>query len=285
MNTGKWRVFSRTAALLCAFCLALCGTARAQAFTVTEPELIAEEEGAGISVRVERYRVNTTKCYVARVRIDDASQLRTEPAYAFDRDQTAEVSSIARRTGAILAINGDYFSYQNGGYMIRGGVLYRSSPIEGRDVLLIDGNGDFTIVQSATAESLAAYADSGIVDSFNFGPGLVVNGQVLEEYDAKYNAGAKQRQRSCIAQVERGKLEYLCICCEGPVESENGGLTMTQFAQFVLGLGVENAYNLDGGDSTALVYRGEKLNAPDNRNHRPISDIIYFAGADAGEAE
>lgn len=250
LNTGKWRVFSRTAALLCAFCLALCGTARAQAFTVTEPELIAEEEGAGISVRVERYRVNTTKCHVARVRIDDASQLRTEPAYAFDRDQTAEVSSIARRVGAILAIN-----------------------------------GDFTIVQSATAESLAAYADSGIVDSFNFGPGLVVNGQVLEEYDARYNAGAKQRQRSCIAQVERGKLEYLCICCEGPVESENGGMTMTQFAQFVLGLGVENAYNLDGGDSTALVYRGEKLNAPDNRNHRPISDIIYFAGTDAGEAE
>ena len=104
MNTGKWRVFSRTAALLCAFCLALCGTARAQAFTVTEPELIAEEEGAGISVRVERYRVNTTKCYVARVRIDDASQLRTEPAYAFDRDQTAEVSSIAVSTNRVTIL-------------------------------------------------------------------------------------------------------------------------------------------------------------------------------------
>ena len=82
LNTGKWRVFSRTAALLCAFCLALCGTARAQALTVTGPELIAEEEGAGISVRVERYRVNTTKCYVARVRIDDALRAVNMEQYA-----------------------------------------------------------------------------------------------------------------------------------------------------------------------------------------------------------
>lgn len=276
MKSGKPNAVACAAALLCALCLFLGGTALA------EGELVGAVEEEGISVRLERYRVGVTDCYVASVRIEDASQLRTEPAYAFDRDQTAEARNIARRVGAVLAINGDYFSYQNGGYMIRGGVQYRSKPIAGRDVLLIDENGDFYIEKAATEESLALYADMPIVDSFNFGPGLVVDGEVLTDYDEKYNAALKPRQRSCIAQVERGKLEYICVSCEGPVESEGGGLTMAEFAEFVAGLGVQNAYNLDGGDSTALIFQGEKVNAPNNRNHRAISDIIYFI--DAGVA-
>ena len=44
-------------------------------------------------------------------------------------------------------------------------------------------------------------------------------------------------------------------------------------------LGVENAYNLDGGNSTAIVFGGEKINAVQNRHHRKLSDIIYFATA------
>ena len=44
-------------------------------------------------------------------------------------------------------------------------------------------------------------------------------------------------------------------------------------------LGVENAYNLDGGNSAALIYLGEKITSVDDRDHRPLSDIIYFASA------
>lgn len=277
MKNGKPNAAVCAAVLLYVLCLFLGGSALAQG------EPVGAFEGDGISVSVERYTVGMTDCYVARVRIESASQLRTEPAYAFDRDQTADASSMARRVNAVLAINGDYFSYQNGGYMIRGGVQYRSKPIAGRDVLLIDENGDFYIEKAATEEALARYADMPIAESFNFGPGLVVDGEVLSGYEAKFNASLKPRQRSCIAQVERGRLEYICVSCEGPMESENGGLTMAQFAEFVASLGVQNAYNLDGGDSAALIFQGEKLNAPNNRNHRAISDIIYFAGAQEAE--
>lgn len=259
-------------AALAIVCAMMCTKASAK-----ELGVIASYEDDSISVQVEQHYICFTNVYVARVRIADASQLRVAAAYGFDRDQTAPAVDIARREGAIVAINGDYFSYQQAGYMIRDGVRYRSEPMEGRDILLIDENGDFFIEKSATKESIAAYESMNIRQSFNFGPGLIVDGEVLGPYYAKYNAAQKPRQRSCIAQVARGEREYLLISCEGPVESEDGGLTMAQFAEFVADFGVQNAYNLDGGDSTALIFDGEKLNAVNNKSHRPISDIIYFA--------
>ena len=56
-------------------------------------------------------------------------------------------------------------------------------------------------------------------------------------------------------------------------------MTLRQFAEYVATLGVENAYNLDGGNSAALIYLGEKITSVDDRDHRPLSDIIYFASA------
>ena len=85
--------------------------------------------------------------------------------------------------------------------------------------------------------------------------------------------------RACICQVERGKLEYLCVVSEGTDDSKGGGLTLEEFTDYVATLGVQNAYNLDGGNSSALIYLGEKINAKSNPRHRPLSDIIYFASA------
>lgn len=242
-------------------------------------------EDESISVSIETTMWGETKCYIARVTIADPSQLRTAPALSFDRNQTAMVDAMAERVNAVLAINGDYFSFQNqrGGYLVRQGELYKNKPIKGRDVLIIDGNGDFTIEKKIDETVLAKYADAGVVNSFNFGPGLVIDGEVLTEYGAKYNSAQNRSQRCAIAQVKRGEMTYLCICCEGPVETDDGGMTMVEFAEFVASFGVENAYNLDGGYSTAMIFGGEKINAVDNKKLRPVSDIIYFASAAAEE--
>ncbi|MBR1993480.1 MAG: phosphodiester glycosidase family protein [Firmicutes bacterium] len=56
-------------------------------------------------------------------------------------------------------------------------------------------------------------------------------------------------------------------------------MTLRQFAELVGSLGVECAYNLDGGDSTMLIFNGEKVNDKGNQNTRDISDILYFASA------
>lgn len=239
-------------------------------------------EDASLRVEITEDRVDTTRVVIARVRIADPSQLRTAPAYAFDRDQTAPMTAIAQRVNAVLAINGDYYSYQatRGGYMIRQGEMYIDQPIKGRDVLIIDGNGDFTIEHEITEETLEKYeAMGGIVNSFNFGPGIIVDGEMTDSFGGTYNSAEMKAARSCIAQVRRGEPEYLCIVTESSDDSVGGGLTLRQFAEYVATLGVENAYNLDGGNSAALIYLGEKITSVDDRDHRPLSDIIYFASA------
>ena len=239
-------------------------------------------EDESLRVEVTEDVVGTTRVVIARVRIADPSQLRTAPAYAFDRDQTAMMDAIAQRVNAVLAINGDYYSYQatRGGYMIRQGETYIDKPIKGRDVLIIDGNGDFTIEHEITEETLEKYeAMGGIINSFNFGPGLIVDGEMTDSFGAAYNSPKIKAARSCIAQVRRGEMEYLCIVTESSDDSAGGGLTLREFAEYVATMGVENAYNLDGGNSAAMIYLGEKITPVDDRDHRPLSDIIYFASA------
>ena len=60
-------------------------------------------------------------------------------------------------------------------------------------------------------------------------------------------------------------------------------MTLAEFAEFVDSLGVQNAYNLDGGNTTAMYFGGRKINAENSAYSRPISDIIYFASTDKEE--
>ncbi len=249
---------------------------------VSETEYVDES----IHVTVEETAVGVCKCYIARITIKDPSQLRTMPAKSFDRDRVAPVLSMIRRANAVMTISGDYFSYQKhkGSYLVRQGVLYLSKPAATRDVLIIDEQGDFYIEKApAKGEPVPVEAierHPGIVNTFNFGPGLVVDGVKWDNpYNPGYCSASKKTRRVAICQVERGKLEYLCVCCDG-VETYGGGLTLEEFSDFVYGLGVWNAYNLDGGNSAAFFLGEHQFNHVYGGT-RDLSDIIYFASAAA----
>lgn len=239
-------------------------------------------EDESITVDIETTEYHKTTCYIARVKIQDPSQLRTAPAYSFDRDQTAPANAIAARVNSVLAINGDYFSYQlqSGSYLIRQGTMYLNKPMFRRDVLLIDENGDFTIVKPYKSGDPKEFdpKGEGIVNSFNFGPGLIIDGERMDpEYFDSYHFSQKKHRRCAICQVEHGKLEYICVVTDGPEENREGGLDLQEFADFIVTLGVKYAYNLDGGNSTVMLFGDRKINAIDQKYLRPISDIIYFA--------
>ena len=76
----------------------------------------------------------------------------------------------------------------------------------------------------------------------------------------------------------------------GSVESSanvNGrrfNMTLYEFTDLVASLGVQTAYNLDGGDSAIMVLGGKKVNEPELDNIRNLYDIIYFASAWDGES-
>ena len=242
-----------------------------------------EYQDDSIHVLLDQGVYEGTEYWTAHITIADASQLRTAAVDSFDstRGRVAKGRVMARRVNAILAINGDYFSFYADGYLFRQGQMYRNLPSKRKvDVLLIDAAGDFHIVPSATEETLAPFANMDIVNTFNFGPALVIDGQPVTEFAFRrgdLSAMEERRQRMCFAQA--GPLEYLCIATAG-ADRGSIGMTIREFAAFVYEtFDVKHAYNLDGGDSTMMFFHAEKINDVQNASLRQLSDIIYFASA------
>ena len=233
--------------------------------------------------------------WVADIVVRDASQLRTAAAGGdFSRPAQKNGIRFAQVVNAVLAINGDFFgSAEKRGlsYTVRQGELFKDSlDVAGRwdtrlmDVLLIDEDGDCHILYQPQAGEIKGTIDGKrILNSFSFGPGLVVNGEVVEDFRGSDvwidMASEGERQRMAICQA--GPLHYLAICCEAPYPP-NTGLTLADFARLVKSCGAVMAYNLDGGDSTMLYFHGEKVNFKGNRSMRDLRDIIYFV---SGETE
>ena len=150
-------------------------------------------EDPTLSVRMERITTENAVYCVARVKIADPSQLRT---YCLGKTGSMKVSKQAAKMNAVVAIGGEYFGSQEGGYIVRMGAVQqgRKRPYASRDLLCIDENGDFHIilrkndpVRSGSAipynkdftEELKALTETHtMVNVFDFGPALVKDGEI-----------------------------------------------------------------------------------------------------------
>ena len=242
-------------------------------------------DGTGYSddtlyVKVEEFRAFNTNIQVTWVQVADASQLRSATCSKFPSKNTMNANKLAQRERAVLAINGDYIVYINIGVSARNGVIYRQKYSKNYeyDSLMVDVNGDFTILQNIDEEKVNAYlADHELVHAFTFGPGLVVNGVKNEYYPLKSQVPTHRTQRMGIGQM--GPLSYVIVTTEGPDDKDSTGLTLTEFADVFMALGAQNAYNLDGGSSSWLVLNNKRINGTHGSKHRAIADIIYFVTA------
>lgn len=231
-------------------------------------------EDPSLKVTIEEMRLHETNILVARVKIADPSQIRTAMAARYGSTGTVLPDKFAQRVNAVLAVNGDFFSFNSTGYLVRQGKRHRNRTHTPSDILIIDEKGDFTIIIDPTDEKVAAFTGT-IVNSFNFGPALVVDGEIIHT-TKELNVGLdKETQRMGVAQV--GPLEYICVSTEGPENEGSDGLTIPEFAQLMKDLGAVQAYNLDGGSSSAMMLGGEKINARSSKKMRPICDLLYFA--------
>ena len=226
-----------------------------------------------LSIRIEEFRAYDTTCLAVWVQIASPTQLRAELNKPYPSKSTAKASAIAKRVNAVMAINGDYFVYHSQGYVVRNGKLLRDHYNDLYDTLIIDENGDFTIIQKTTREKIEAF-EGTIVQALTFGPGLVVNGEKATSFPLKANAPTKETQRIAIAQM--GPLSYLIVTTEGPENAGSTGLTMEEFAQLLYDMGAQNAYNLDGGSSSSLILNDKKINSLSTGKIRAVGDILYF---------
>lgn len=234
-----------------------------------------------LHVVIETGRKDECDYWAAKIKVAHPSQLRTAAAAGFENDYTTKGTFIAKRQNAVLAINGDYYSYYQYGYILRQGKVFRDKLRAERDVLAIDEDGNFHILYTPQRDSMTDTLNGKkLINAFHFGPALVVDGEVGSLEASYWLAPESKRQRMCIAQT--GELEYMALCCAGPLRGSQG-MSLYQFADLAKELGARTAYNLDGGDSTMMIFNGQKINDKENKNTRDISDLIYFASAWDGE--
>lgn len=231
-------------------------------------------EDETLKVRIETMRAYDTNILIAYVEIANPSQIRTAMAGPYGSTATAAGSKLAARANAVFAVNGDYFNYRKSGYLVRQGKLYRNRPDAEYDTLLIDDKGDFTIIQDPTKEKIEAF-EGTVVNSFNFGPALVIDGERVLPVKRMEAGVTKKTQRMAACQM--GQLSYMFVATEGPENTDSVGLTIEEMVELTYELGAKTAYNLDGGSSSAMVLGGEKINALSAGKVRPLCDILYFS--------
>ena len=215
--------------------------------------------------------------YAADIRLSSAEYLKTALAKGFyGRNITARTSVTAAENDAILAINGDYYGAQEKGYVIRNGVLYRSTAVKGRQDLVIYSDGSFGIIheESISAEQLLA---DGAVQVLSFGPALVTDGKVSVSSSYEVGRVMASNPRTAIGIID--ELHYVFVVSDGRT-SESEGLSVYELARFMESLGAQTAYNLDGGGSSTMWFNGKLVNKPTSNGRsiteRSVSDIVYI---------
>ena len=192
---------------------------------------------------------------------------------------------IARKTGTVLALSNDYAQLRLQQKKSRPGIIIRDGKVwsdrtkarnakgfPNLDCLAIWPDGDMKVFYSdeKTAEE---YLADGAVDVLAFGPILIRDGELNEEGLAKY--GTSRAQRTAVGMVEKG--HYFFMMLEGRIERSKGD-TVRFLAEKLLDKGCTAGFNLDGGDTSCIVFMGHQLckmkKGKKNTSSRRTSDIL-----------
>lgn len=230
-----------------------------------------------ISIKISKYNEFDTAIYVADVYVSSAEYLKTAFAQnSYGKNITEKTTETAASNNAILAVNGDFYGAQTKGYVLKNGELYRDSASGDKDDLVIWADGTFDIVNEDSV-SASQLLSEGAQQLLSFGPALVVDGSVSVTEDEEVGKAKASNPRTAIGLVD--DLHYMLVVSDGRT-NESNGLSLYQLASFMKDLGVQTAYNLDGGGSSAMYFNGEIVNNPttDGKTikERKVSDIVYI---------
>jgi exopolysaccharide biosynthesis protein len=235
---------------------------------------------SNIEIKIIQKREYETEIYIADIKIKDFHLMKTALANdTFGLNVKEKPSKMAERVNAILAINGDYYSFREKGYVIRNGLLYDPNRVprdSKSDILIINNDGSFTIQKEIKETSTAIY-ERGAWQVFCFGPGLISNNEILVNEKSEVAAYKASNPRTAIGYISEG--HYVMVVSDGRTTA-SAGLSLYELALVLKDYGVKDAYNLDGGGSSVMIFNGKIINQPTSNGEdireRSSSDIVYI---------
>ena len=251
-----------------------------------------------IDITTHRDDAYTTTYYVADIRINSLGYLKTALAKdTYGMHIKERTSDICKRKKGILAINGDTYGEQEGGYVVRNGLPLRETKNLNRmrgttskaEDLIIRGDGTFAVIDEryTSFEEVTAQNPWQV---FSFGPALVKENEVSvnENEEVGVALSGNRNQRCAIGIIS--PCHYCFVVSDGR-NSESSGISLFTLGTIMKNLHCETAYNLDGGGSATMYLDdgtgnanklGHLVNTPGQLEgdktvkQREVSDIVYI---------
>jgi len=150
-----------------------------------------------------------------------------------------KVEDMGRKSGALIAINGEAGStYKKGAPTIRSGSVV-STDGSGQKRLLIYKNGTWK-VETLTNENCKSYLSQGVYNSLRYQWQVITNGKATNEHDTYYH------NRTVFAQTSENK--YIMAVGEF--------MPLDNMMKVLIAYGARNAFLLNGGNCSSMYVKG-----------------------------
>ena len=224
-----------------------------------------------LSITVSEVNEGNITYYVADIYVRDITCFQTALASdTYGSGFRDSIAGMAALKGALLAVNGDYYGNTSEGVVIRNGTIYRANATD-CDVCVLYYDGTMKVMPGNSFSVEEAVAD-GAWQAWTFGPALLgSSGETLTDFSSP-NRIISANPRTAIGYYEPG--HYCLVVVDG--RGESAGITLPQLSQLFHELGCSAAYNLDGGNSSIMVWGDEVINNPSGGG-RESSDALLIA--------
>ncbi|MCY9515212.1 phosphodiester glycosidase family protein [Paenibacillus apiarius] len=229
-------------------------------------------------LRAELFAINqpTYSGYAMKIKLKDPKAMRLTLGY--DKYGGSETTMHAvNRYGAVAGINA-------GGFADGGGKRYPlgTTVMNGKYVSSFEPtHKDLAFVGLDKAGRLIGgkFSDQSELDSLDpqsgatFVPALLKNGTHLT-IPEKWRTSPLRAPRTVIGNYKDDQL--LILVTDGYNENGSSGATLAELQKKLSNLGIIDAYNLDGGGSSTLVFNGRVVNSPSDGELRPLPTHFLF---------
>ena len=241
-----------------------------------------EYRSENLSVIIDRYQhgldtKNPVTYFVAHIRMRNEDAFRT----GFSLTNKLEMPwKVARRYKAVIGITGDNLSRtdtQLKGVIIRDGKIYHKGN-HAMETLAFMPDLSLKIFERSTVTA-DEMLEMGITNTTSFGPVLIQDG--LVNHKPYREEIMLKNPRVGIGMIEPGHL--VAVEVDGRQKGYSTGITLEEFSHLFYSLGCTDAYNLDGGASSCMVFMGEHVNqhgASGSDYQRPLADMLIWGESD-----
>lgn len=230
-------------------------------------------------ITIELYRLNpgNYKAYALKIKLKDPTAMKM--SLAGDGSGAAETTLQAvNRYGASAGINAGGFADQNGKRyplsttVIGGQYLYGFEPSY-KDLSFVGLNKSGELIGGKFASKVQLDQLEPVFGA-TFVPVLLKNSSKAV-IPAKWQLSPRRAPRTVIGNYKDDQL--LILVADGYNENGNSGATLEELQDKLYNLGVIDAYNLDGGGSSSLIFRGKVINKPSDGNLRRVpTNFLFF---------